>query len=70
MAHGKHRRTRRPQRNDLRLKPAAERAQLVEQQHMVSDGDDTEQVFNLMACVHPATCTCETDYPNWKPGQR
>ena len=43
------------------------------QEHMLHDGDHadaTEQVFNLMACVHPAQCTCETDYPNWRPGMR
>lgn len=34
------------------------------------DGDATEQVFNLMACVHPAQCNCETAYPNWAPGLR
>lgn len=106
MAHGKHRRTKRTASNDLRPRPAAERAMLraldgldalavafvegsqksgrlsvsdpapaerallIEQDHMVHDGDAVEQTFNLMACVHPAQCTCETDYPNWRPGLR
>lgn len=48
-------------------------AKFMVQEHMLHDGDHadaTEQVFNLMACVHPAQCTCETDYPNWRPGMR
>lgn len=48
-------------------------AQFILQERMIHDGDhadQTEQVFNLMACVHPGTCSCETDYPNWKPGLR
>lgn len=61
---------------DLRrkLEPARElAAKFILQERMVHDGDHedaTEQVFNLMACVHPSTCTCETDYPNWRPGMR
>lgn len=43
---------------------------LVDQDHMVHDGDAVEQTFNLMACAHPAQCTCEAQYPFWKPGQR
>lgn len=48
-------------------------AQFMLQEHMLHDGDHadrTEQAFCLMACVHPGTCECETEYPNWKPGLR
>ena len=54
--------------------PVADLAgQFMVQEHMLHNGDHadrTEQAFCLMACIHPGTCKCGTEYPNWKPGLR
>lgn len=80
MAHGKHRRARATtQRNP---KVASFKARLREGLQVSVDellrdvntdadhADRTEQAFCLMACIHPGTCKCGTEYPNWKPGLR
>lgn len=85
MAHGKHRRARATtQRNPkvasfkARLREGLqvsvdELLRDVEQEVPAGRGplaDRTEQAFCLVACIHPGTCKCGTEYPNWKPGLR
>lgn len=80
MAHGKHRRSRLPGRSadarsirlrkeslsDQRAETGAE--EIHDPLHQGADLRDAQ--FSLMACEHPGACSCESDYPNWSPGQR
>lgn len=73
MAHGKHRRKIvRIKRDDRKLlSMRQERSEAKSERDPLHQADTVQDMqFSLMACEHPGQCSCDTDYPNWTPGQR
>jgi hypothetical protein len=72
MAHGKHRRRRgsRILSGDARKVAILKELGSQERSEYGSDADTVNLRFRELACTHPEACSCEDDYPGWRPGDR
>jgi hypothetical protein len=68
MAHGKHRRKRFQGKLTGEARKVAQLKDRASQER--ADRDTIELRFNALACEHPEACSCDADYPGWKPGDR
>ena len=55
-----------PEVADLVTRQRIARGVAAEARHQFDTAADA--VFARMACEHPEACSCDADYPGWKPG--
>jgi hypothetical protein len=71
MAHGRHRRK---SLNKQDVGEARKAAQAIQDRGLTAEFrhgfDSLDEPFSRMACDHPEACSCDSDYPGWRPGQR